>query len=354
MTTSPNYHRTFRVTRSTTEVRIGFAAAIVDKPYGPAFLHYEDQDFARSAVPWEVRYMTPLKRKNSCPFVPLMTRAQLSTKPNTPTVPEQRQGWTPGTTFPAEIVGYSGWIQGWDIWTRDLKVDENWELRMPDDVLELGGRMPVTAYFQRWRDHERSAEDRGWKHFPQWTMFHVVCSIDGEILTVLDRASGNNGQAVPVDGPEILLGGIVKKIATPIVKRAIAIGVSAGRRSLVKLMSKEAVVEVLGPNGKVAEKVLLDALAAPGPTIRVVTRLTQKPVAGRALSVAFGDNAEMLAQAARGVGQIYIAEIPKALIMHLQRIGLASAPITTSMGGVVGSEYRFLAGASKYIVPLFK
>jgi hypothetical protein len=92
------------------------------------------------------------------------------------------------------------------------------------------------------------------------------------------------------------------------------------------------------------------AIDAGGPKVKVYTRLDSPPQVGRGLSVSVGD--EALANAARGTGQIYSAEIPEALILRLEGAGLAT-PRLTEMGGVIGREIRFHPDASKYIAPFF-
>lgn len=82
-------------------------------------------------------------------------------------------------------------------------------------------------------------------------------------------------------------------------------------------------------------------------------RLAARPQVGKALSVAVSDGASALAGVARSVGRTYTAKIPKALIVQLEKIGLASLK-RTRMGNVVGKEYRFLEAASEFIVPFFK
>ncbi|MCW5971696.1 MAG: RHS repeat-associated core domain-containing protein, partial [Blastocatellales bacterium] len=101
----------------------------------------------------------------------------------------------------------------------------------------------------------------------------------------------------------------------------------------------------------------LESLAASGgPTVQVVTNLTRAPVAGRALSTAVGNGAEALANAAgtiRGAGQLFRAQIPRALLEELKRVGLARE-ITTRMGSVTGTEVRFAPQITRFIVNFFK
>lgn len=121
----------------------------------------------------------------------------------------------------------------------------------------------------------------------------------------------------------------------------------------IRLLSRRAAQVVSGPLGTVARSALEAAAKSTGSTITVVTRLTARPQVGRALSVAVGENAGALASMARTAGTNFVAKIPKALIMELERVGLASLK-TTEMGGVIAKEYRFLAAASEFIVPFFK
>jgi hypothetical protein len=88
----------------------------------------------------------------------------------------------------------------------------------------------------------------------------------------------------------------------------------------------------------------------PDATVQIVTKLTQFPQAGRALSVATGEGAEALANAARSAGQLYRANVPKALLDQMVRSGLAQ-PSTTQMVGsaATATEYRFLPQATRFI-----
>jgi hypothetical protein len=110
---------------------------------------------------------------------------------------------------------------------------------------------------------------------------------------------------------------------------------------------------VSGPSGVALRSTLERAAAAGGPTIQALTRLTQAPQVGRALSTAVGQNANALAQAARAEGQLFSAQIPQALVSELSSIGLATQRVT-QMGNVVGSELRFLPGASQFVAPFFQ
>ncbi len=94
---------------------------------------------------------------------------------------------------------------------------------------------------------------------------------------------------------------------------------------------------------------------AGGPTVRVVTNQTQALAQGRGLSVATGENAQALANAARsGEGvRTFAANIPQALMSGLQQAGLAEVR-TTTMNGVTGTEVRFAPGAAQYILKFFQ
>lgn len=84
--------------------------------------------------------------------------------------------------------------------------------------------------------------------------------------------------------------------------------------------------------------------------------MTRAPITGRALSVAMGNGAEAVANAAgtiRGAGQLFRAAIPRALLEELKRVGLAEVK-TVTMGGVAGTEVRFSAAITKFIVQFFK
>ncbi len=117
---------------------------------------------------------------------------------------------------------------------------------------------------------------------------------------------------------------------------------------------------VTGLYGRVSVSTLEEAAASGGPTVEVVTNLTQAPVAGRALSVATGEGADTLANAAgaaRGAGQLYRASIPKALLDQLKRSGLAIES-TTKMGqgaaATTATELRILPQASRFVTEFFK
>jgi hypothetical protein len=195
-------HRRFRATSSTTAVRDGFAAVLTERASGhcsPAYLHDDDQNFPLAASPWELTYCHPLKQKNAHPFIPLLAptldlspvRCQDGVRGG-----QIRQGWTPAPTIEAEIVGYVGWTMGRNIWTQDGQDHRNGNTgnyELPPEW-KPGDRLPVTAQYGRTTSQQRA---NGWAPFTEFAAFSVVCSIRGEILGIVDRESGNNGQAIP-------------------------------------------------------------------------------------------------------------------------------------------------------------
>ncbi len=111
--------------------------------------------------------------------------------------------------------------------------------------------------------------------------------------------------------------------------------------------------QITGLFGSVSRSTLQQAASSGGPTVSVVTRLTQNPEAGRSLSVATGEGAEALANAARAGGRLFKGEIPKSLLEHLQKAGLV-VQTTTVMGGKKATELRFLPNATEFIVGFLK
>jgi hypothetical protein len=108
---------------------------------------------------------------------------------------------------------------------------------------------------------------------------------------------------------------------------------------------------IRGPFGTVTQQALEDASKVSTPSLRVYTNLSGPPEAGRALSVAYGDNAVALAQKATAGtgGTLYSGNIPVALINQLKSAGLAQESMT-QMGNVVGNEIRFLPDATQFII----
>jgi hypothetical protein len=90
-----------------------------------------------------------------------------------------------------------------------------------------------------------------------------------------------------------------------------------------------------------------------GPAVRVVTKLDSAPQAGRALSAAAGEGAEALAGAARARGAVFEASIPKAMLDQLEQAGHVEARVV-SMGGEVGTEYRFTGEAMEILANWFR
>jgi hypothetical protein len=108
-----------------------------------------------------------------------------------------------------------------------------------------------------------------------------------------------------------------------------------------------------GPLGRLSQA-QLDAAMRPGQeTAGMVTRLTSAPEAGRALSAAAGEGATALANAARGGGTLFSAQIPRTLVNELYNMGLVRIS-QTMMNGVKAVEYRFRPEAAEYIARYFK
>jgi RHS repeat-associated protein len=106
---------------------------------------------------------------------------------------------------------------------------------------------------------------------------------------------------------------------------------------------------IAGPLGTIARGDLDKAMNAGGQTVELVTKLTQSPAAGRALSAAGGEGAQALAAASRTAGNLYMARIPQQqAITLLHRAGLVEIR-NTVMNGVRGVEYRFRAEAMEYL-----
>jgi hypothetical protein len=110
---------------------------------------------------------------------------------------------------------------------------------------------------------------------------------------------------------------------------------------------------IAGPLGTIARSDLDKAMNAGGQTIELVTKLTQSPAAGRALSAAGGEGAHTLAAASRAAGTLYMARIPENAVRLLQRAGLVEIR-NTIMNGVRGVEYRFNANAMDYLSRYFR
>src|SRR5262249_42704326 len=118
---------------------------------------------------------------------------------------------------------------------------------------------------------------------------------------------------------------------------------------LVRLGLREA-----APVANVVTREVLEAAAeSTGPVVRVVTKLDGPPSLGRALSVATGDEAEALANAARESGEVFRADIPKDLIETLKTAGLVEERTTLMQGAkggeVTGKELYFKPEAAEFI-----
>jgi hypothetical protein len=111
---------------------------------------------------------------------------------------------------------------------------------------------------------------------------------------------------------------------------------------------------VAGNYGQVSRNELEAAAKAGGPAINVLTRQTSAPEAGRALSVAAGEGAEALANAARSSGTLYGAAIPRALMSTMERAGLLQVSTTVMKGGTEATEYRFLPQATEFVAKMFE
>jgi hypothetical protein len=110
---------------------------------------------------------------------------------------------------------------------------------------------------------------------------------------------------------------------------------------------------VQGPYGQTTRGDLEAAARSGGPTITVRTSLTDTPKAGRGLSTASGEGAEALARRAQPTGNIYVAQIPRALVEKLKDLGLATES-TTAMGDITATEIRFLPRAAEFITGFFQ
>ncbi|MCW5981193.1 MAG: hypothetical protein KIT09_24130, partial [Bryobacteraceae bacterium] len=131
-------------------------------------------------------------------------------------------------------------------------------------------------------------------------------------------------------------------------------GAFALGRGLAGRLGAKAAQDMLlqGAYGSVSRATLEAAANSGGTTIRVVTRLTQTPQAGRALSTAVGEGAEALAGAAQPGGQLFVANIPSGLISVMKQAGLVLES-TTSMGAATATELRFLPQATEFVVKFF-
>jgi RHS repeat-associated protein len=136
-------------------------------------------------------------------------------------------------------------------------------------------------------------------------------------------------------------------LGTTILAGGAGVGVECG---LLARMSSMTSRGAAAPSGATA---LQRAAAGGGPTTSVATKLTQAPNGSRGLSVAVGEDAADLANAARSEGQIYKADIPTALINELKYQKLAEEK-GALMNNVQGTEIRFSRDAWPHIERFFK
>lgn len=125
------------------------------------------------------------------------------------------------------------------------------------------------------------------------------------------------------------------------------------KQSAAKLLVRKFASQIQGPLATVSREALKKAMNTSGSRITLMTRLTHSPQVGRALSASTGQNAKAIANTARTSGRIYTAQVPKALIVELEKAGLVQKKIVR-MGSEIGTEYRFLEKASEFIVKFFK
>ena len=132
---------------------------------------------------------------------------------------------------------------------------------------------------------------------------------------------------------------------------------SAIRGYLEKRAAAAAATQMIsGPFGSVSISSIEAAATGGGETITVVTNLTVAPQAGQALSVATGQGAEALANAAgalRGGGQLFTAQIPKALVELLKKSRTCPGNYHRYWGQVA-HEIRFSPSVTRFIAHLFK
>ncbi len=148
-------------------------------------------------------------------------------------------------------------------------------------------------------------------------------------------------------------------VATGAVTGLAMLPAAAGGAGVTSLTLPGSLGEMItGLYSTVTRQALVAAASIIGPTVTVITNLTRDPSELQALSTATGEGAEALAAAARsGPGvQTFTAEIPKALMVLLERAGLAF-PRLTMMGaenGAMAQEWRFNAQAMEFVAKYFK
>ena len=227
-----------------------------------------------------------------------------------------------------------------------------------------------TEYSNTWTSDERAAYEtvctpQGKKDLSQskWADF-----VNQKYMQYLQRQSDQWDHATRIMGAAANIGdwiaggtlfaiaGIGAAAAIPLIGGPASLTAAGGTAPVAEELAERApALENLiqGPYGTVSRSALQAAANYGGSTVRVVTRLTNSPEGGRALSTAVGDGADELARAAGAARQVYEAQIPKALVDALQQAGLANYT-TTSMGGVQATELRFLPQATEFVVSYFK
>ena len=199
--------------------------------------------------------------------------------------------------------------------------------------------------------------------------------VDGPGGTCADAYQGNiqeadnpsttvTAQAPP--SPELLAVAQGAQQAGPVVNGlAVATGAVTGLAMLPAAVGGTGVTSLTLPGSLgemitglysgVTRQALLAAARIVGPTVTVITNLTRDPSELQALSTATGEGAEALAAAARsGPGvQTFTAEVPKALMVLLERAGLAF-PSITSMGTATAQEWYFNSQAMEFVAKYFK
>jgi hypothetical protein len=125
-------------------------------------------------------------------------------------------------------------------------------------------------------------------------------------------------------------------------------------RIVLRMAARELEEEmVVGLYHKVARSVLQEAMAAPGPRVRLVTGLSRPPVAGLPLSAGTGDAAVAIAKSAGADRRLFAADVPDVLLVRMEHAGLVIAK-KANMGGVEGFELRFQANATEFIAEFFR
>ena len=131
-------------------------------------------------------------------------------------------------------------------------------------------------------------------------------------------------------------------------------GYSALNRLALNVMLRLA---TWGGGTAASAEALRRAAAGGGPTTTIVTNLTRAPQEGRVLHAASGEGAQAVANAARsGAGvRTFVAQVPQALLKGLEQANLVQVSRLVQKGSdKVVTEYKFLPGATEYILKFFK